>query len=335
MNKIKGFIVVFGLFFVTMAEAGFFGMGAGFALHQYENGGKNSLKPVEASATDLTRPGQCPEHYPLGDPKRVDTGYSMSGSANEVDARSYYLCEIGYAVQYDTLTKDPVWSAEVLNGKLLHGAKDPRTNDFAPNPVLDYSKQAGLFDYKNSSYDRGHMTPAADQSGKGEHVMSQSFYLTNMVPQVGENQNRGIWEEIEKQVRFWAMDRNQVYVVTGPVFNKQEHSVVGRDRVWVPQYLFKVVYDPARNESIGFLVPNVQVVSKSTKRIVPGIESQPQTLASSAINCNGTPCIPKDFAVPVAEIEKYAGLRFFPALSDDQHNNVTIINFNSWKFSRH
>lgn len=77
------------------------------------------------------------------------------------------------------------------------------------------------------------MAPAADmrvQDGKGldgTQSMSESFYLTNMVPQVGMNNNRGIWSDLEGQVRGWAVYiEGQVLVVTESVLLKVINQLV-------------------------------------------------------------------------------------------------------------
>jgi endonuclease G len=59
------------------------------------------------------------------------------------------------------------------------------------------------------------MAPSADMAWD-EQAMSESFYLSNMVPQVGIGMNRGIWKDLEEKVRKWTLDRKSVYVFTGP-----------------------------------------------------------------------------------------------------------------------
>ena len=46
--------------------------------------------------------------------------------------------------------------------------------------------------------------------------MSESFLLTNMSPQA-PSFNRGIWKRLEEQVRFWAIEKDSILVVSGPV----------------------------------------------------------------------------------------------------------------------
>jgi endonuclease G len=78
--------------------------------------------------------------------------------------------------------------------------------------------------------------------------MAQSFSLANMVPQYSIN-NRKAWASIEKATRKYVMRAaGDVFVITGPVFDGTPPTI-GADRVWVPQHLFKLVYDPSTNRS--------------------------------------------------------------------------------------
>jgi DNA/RNA endonuclease G (NUC1) len=271
--------------------------------------------------------GLCPEHYPLGAPVVV------SADHDRVERRSFYLCRIGYSVQFDPATKTPLWSAENLNGQQINGAREPRTNDFQPDPQVPGPAQATLKDYVHTKFDRGHMSPAADQSGRPGDAMSQSFYLTNMVPQVGPNQNRGIWADLEAQVRHWSEQRGDVAVVTGPIFDPRGHATMGSSNVWVPVALYKVVIDPQTMSAIAFIIPNRQIVTRKTHTLDEGNPEFPQTTPAQAINC-GNVCTVASFAVPVSQVEQATGLRFFSRLDNATHQRVVQAIDNSWRFGR-
>lgn len=49
--------------------------------------------------------------------------------------------------------------------------------------------KAKLSDYLRSGYDRGHMAPAADCK-HSQNAMDETFYLSNIAPQVGDGFNR-------------------------------------------------------------------------------------------------------------------------------------------------
>ena len=84
--------------------------------------------------------------------------------------------------------------------------------------------------------------------------MVESFYLSNIAPQ-NPALNRGAWARLEENIRNWVLERNDLVIITGPVFGMQA-DVIGRSPVRVPQAFFKVVFDPARREAVAFVYPN-------------------------------------------------------------------------------
>ncbi len=247
--------------------------------------------------------GACPQHYPFGVPV-------VNANVEKVERRSFFLCEQNYAVQYDTSTKNPIWVSEVLIGSQQKSTFVERVDNFMQNPKVPQPAQANLGDFRNSGFDRGHMAPAADMLN--EKAMEESFYLTNMVPQVGPNMNRGIWAELEGIVRKWSVQRGKVIVVSGPIFDVNTKTI-GSSEVWVPSYLYKIVLDPNTGDSIGFIMPNRQIITRKTKSLDNGNILYPQTTASYAENCSRV-CTLDNFIVPVAKIEDLLDIDFFPTV---------------------
>jgi len=85
------------------------------------------------------------------------------------------------------------------------------------------------------------MAPAGDMPNAT--AMAQSFSLANMVPQ-SQRHNGGVWSKIEKDTRLFAQRaKGDVYVITGPVYLPGKQRFIGANKVQVPDYLFKLVYD--------------------------------------------------------------------------------------------
>jgi endonuclease G len=199
-----------------------------------------------AWATDF---GKCNTMFPQNTPPKV------SKSATKP------LCFDSFAVLYSVETKTPVYVVEKLNYLRL-GSKEPRTNHFHEEPMLSLSERSTLKDYNHSGYDRGHMAPAADMPNS--LAMEQSFSLANMVPQ-SSKLNRGIWaKSVEKPTREYVKKRSKgdVYVFTGPVYNGSVKTV-GPNRVRVPDYVFKLVYDSGTGKSWVFYLENKDEVRMS------------------------------------------------------------------------
>jgi len=205
----------------------------------------------------------------------------------------------GYVVSHNNWLKIPNWVAYRLTSEYLAG-KTPRGSDFRTDDSFKPHQRAELEDYKASGYDRGHLAPAGDMK-RTRQAMSESFYLSNMAPQVGAGFNRGIWEELEKKVRHWALRRREVWVFTGPAFRETQGEMrfllIGPHRVAVPTHFFKILAsrdDDASIDAIAFLIPNEPTPREKLREHLTTID----------------------------EIEEHTGLDFLDALPDDVENDL-------------
>ncbi|MDP2762807.1 MAG: DNA/RNA non-specific endonuclease [Sideroxyarcus sp.] len=155
--------------------------------------------------------------------------------------------------------KVPIWVAEHLTREKT-SASFERTNDFRPDLDIKAGERAKLSDYKGSGYDRGHMAPAGDMRWD-QQAMSESFFLSNMVPQTGKWMNQGIWKDLEEKVRLWALSRGEVYIYTGPIYVTTAPDTIGTNRVAIPTHLYKIIYDPITVDTIAFIMPNIKLKS--------------------------------------------------------------------------
>ena len=164
------------------------------------------------------------------------------------------LCFSAFAVLHSGKSRTPIYVAERLNRAVLLDARDgQRTNEFFADARLPRGERAELEDYQGSGFDRGHLAPAGDMATA--ESMAQSFSLANVVPQYPVN-NRKAWATIEKATRRYVMRAaGDVFVITGPVFDSNPPTI-GSRRVWVPQHLFKLVYDPSTNRAWAHWLDN-------------------------------------------------------------------------------
>lgn len=203
-----------------------------------------------------------------------------------IKENTQYICKLNYAVHYRYDTRTAEYVVEHVTKEAVSG-KAKRKNDFRQDPDIPDSNEAALSDYAGNPYDRGHLAPAANNTISKE-VMSESFYLTNMVPQV-PNHNRGIWRILELKVRSWALEPDSdIYVASGTVY-EPGFKTIGTNKVGVPSKLWKVVIDIKNKRAIAFLFPHTPLAVKD---------------------------LPK-FAVTIAEVEKATGINFMPKLPAD------------------
>ncbi|WP_082584365.1 DNA/RNA non-specific endonuclease [Noviherbaspirillum sp. Root189] len=164
------------------------------------------------------------------------------------------LCYDAFAVLHSGLAKTPVFVAERLSRAQLENDKSgKRTDKFFADARIPRGERAELDDYKHSGYSRGHMAPAGNMPTV--QAMAQSFSLANMVPQAPEN-NQKSWNGIEQTTRKYALRaKGDVYVISGPVYDGKPKTI-GDNRVWVPTYLYKLVYDATTGRAWAHWIEN-------------------------------------------------------------------------------
>jgi len=167
----------------------------------------------------------------------------------------------GYVLGHDGRLKIPVWVQYELGRGDLSGTA-ARKDDFRADASIPYRYRAETDDYEDSDFDRGHMAPAGDMN-RSEKVMSESFLLSNMAPQVGIGFNRNIWRSLETAVRGWVQERGRLTIITGPIFaienSRVSYDVIGENNVAVPTHFYKIVVDnndPDNVQALAFMMPN-------------------------------------------------------------------------------
>lgn len=170
------------------------------------------------------------------------------------------VCRRGYVLSYNSATHSPDWVLERLTAAELRGPAK-RKDNFKEDPLLN-ALDADDTDYVPRVYDRGHQAPAAD-AAFDQKVNDQSFFFSNMSPQVGIGFNRGIWRVLEETVRSWVLcgGHDELYVITGPIYENPK-GVIGHDKLIVPGSFYKIVYDPKAVRVVGFVLENTKIGSR-------------------------------------------------------------------------
>lgn len=170
----------------------------------------------------------------------------QSPSDQVISHSAYTLC-------YSEKHEQASWVAYELTRSETQKAVE-RSNKFMIDPQVK-SGSATDADYKASGYDRGHLAPAADM-GWSEKTMQESFYYSNMSPQLPAF-NRGIWKQLEELVRDWAIAEDTILVVTGPLL-RDGLPAIGVNKVSIPEYYYKAILDVSgkTRKGIAFILPN-------------------------------------------------------------------------------
>ena len=211
---------------------------------------------------------QCPQFTVNGTPQ-----YQAQPGDQE-------LCKTNYAVIHRCSVKAPVAVFEHLTVATMSGPAK-RKDNFRPDPAVAPNCQAQLADYAilGKTHDRGHMSPAGNNT-TNDAIMSESFFLSNMVAQVANN-NRGIWKQLETWERDWATaPGTDFYIISGGIFD-QGHQTVGNG-LGVPTRLYKIIIEKNSKKVMAYLMPNGPLPVQD---------------------------LPK-YQVPMAQIEQATGMKF-------------------------
>lgn len=213
-----------------------------------------------------------------------------------------------FVLSYDRRNRVAHWVFEHLNkDKLQPNNEISRSKcEFKPDPSIHPFFRSENSDYKGSGYDRGHLAAAGNHKCAQSHV-DQTFFLTNMAPQVGVGFNRDSWNRLEKHVRHLTKVYKDVYVCTGPLYLPKveangkkyvRYEVIGTNHVAVPTHFYKIVVGETHDSKLemeAFVMPNA-----------PIDDNAPLT----------------NFQVPPESIERAAGLLFFDKIARDKLNKI-------------
>ena len=183
-----------------------------------------------------------------------------------------FLCRKNYAVIHACSVKNPVAVMEYITPTAITGPAK-RQDDFREDPEVAPNCRSRLADYQGGQYDRGHMSPAGNNTQTAE-IMSESFFLSNMIPQVPNN-NRGIWRILESQVRDQIKETGQgLYVISGAIFDPN-YTKIGNN-VGVPTRLFKIIINKQTGRVTAFLMPNAPLPVADLPKYVTTVQQVEQ-----------------------------------------------------------
>lgn len=134
-----------------------------------------------------------------------------------------------YTCLYDPEMYASYWVTYPLCYDHINGSG--RSDQWAYDPDVPTAKQTnctsgayGVYlnteNYTNNYYSRGHQIASADRNGVDD-MCDQTFYMTNITPQLQNGFNGGVWNNLETAVRNLTSSCDTVYVVSGAAFRKK------------------------------------------------------------------------------------------------------------------
>uniref|UniRef100_A0A1B0F9P3 Lipase domain-containing protein n=1 Tax=Glossina morsitans morsitans TaxID=37546 RepID=A0A1B0F9P3_GLOMM len=155
-----------------------------------------------------------------------------------------------FVISYDRRNRVARWVYEHLQtSSIFNTAGSRRMAEYKADLGIPSDFRVDTTDYKDSGYDKGHLAASGNHKSKQSHC-NDTFYLTNIAPQVGEGFNRGCWQKLEAYVRDLCKRYGSVFVCTGPLYLPRksdtdkwyvEYEVFGPKTIAVPTHYFKVI----------------------------------------------------------------------------------------------
>lgn len=178
------------------------------------------------------------------------------------------ICHTGYFTAYSPEVKMPLFVAWTLTSDHALGCNG-RVGSFVNDPMAG-GKDIPPSSYIGSGFDKGHLADANDFN-YDPALESQTFYMTNMTPQV-PGMNRGPWKWVESATRDWAVEHKQVLVYAGPVISPFD-SKFSSYKIDIPKQYWKIVIDATTGQSISFLMDNSKFSSTQVPSTITSIHN--------------------------------------------------------------
>ncbi|MFZ1751706.1 MAG: DNA/RNA non-specific endonuclease [Saprospiraceae bacterium] len=210
-----------------------------------------------------------------------------------------------YSLSYIEDAEQAEWTAYVMDKDMLNAPNVERSDRFNIDDMVT-TGSAAHSDYSNSGYTRGHLVPAGDMAFD-DIAMQESFYMSNMTPQLRQF-NNGIWKELEENVRDWTYKAGRLYIITGPILDHPIKTIGRQNQVKVPSAFYKILLDYTDPEikAIAFIIPH----EMSESRL-------------------------EDYMVTIDEVERVTGKDFFNEMINDTEEEQleSKINKSLWNVS--
>lgn len=168
------------------------------------------------------------------------------------------LCKEGFSVGYSNNNKGPVWvSYKIDRSSQIRAESNPRYRPiFREDAALKEKDRVLPTSYHGSDYDRGMILDSSLATSKKSfddtRVMSATLPLLTEFNRYDYG-NNGAWSVIRKLDGPAAYRHEKIVVIAGPVFAGEPKKING---VRVPDYMFKILYEPYGNKSLAIVIPH-------------------------------------------------------------------------------
>lgn len=226
---------------------------------------------------------------------------------------------INYSMEYDCDLKAQRWAAYRWDASNIRKAVN-RTDAWNVDPLIPQEYQTTNDDYSNSGYTRGHIVASEDRVYSRE-ANEQTFYYSNMHPQLYGFNTQGIWWKAENELirdRYCKFDQGNsnyfcdtLYVVKGGTIAPV--NINGKDTAG---------YTWAQGRGQRLVCPRyffMALLRKSSKDTTQGGYA---AIGFWMEHKSNTDSNYRQYAVSIDELERLTGIDFFCNLPDNLENQV-------------
>ncbi len=193
---------------------------------------------------------ELPETLVPGEDYRYITHYATTLESGK-RVRNYAAC-------YDTRRHNPMWVASVHHSCYLEGRGRTDPDPWRPDPSMTQDEQSVIYpsdwenwpwtgnggrptdgfyywtaDYTNEYFTKGHLLRSDDRRGAGSDMNIQTFYPTNIAPEMYLH----VWQENGEETSTWGIvedllseewtgSRDTTYVVTGCYYGDDRYKAI-------------------------------------------------------------------------------------------------------------
>lgn len=254
-------------------------------------------------------------------------GYARRLEMPRLDSDNIFNCyttteqkkeTVTFSIEYDKVKRHAKWVAFTFDRNTAQknwNRSDWKNDPFKSDPLLDDNICNGHSDHRKDNYDRGHLCASEDRT-YAQEANAQTFYYSNISPQLREFNQRGPWLRLENQVREWGGCNDNIapigdtlYVVKGGTIRDGEyydsrgkHGVIVKNYkkmngIVVPAHYFMALLSYKDNSFIGIAFYIEHKVHKNTTPLV-------------------------DYAISIDSLEALTGIDFFCNLPDRTEKSV-------------
>ncbi|MCK4440934.1 MAG: DNA/RNA non-specific endonuclease, partial [Sulfurovaceae bacterium] len=123
----------------------------------------------------------------------------------------------GFTIAYSYKYKAPIFAETILEWNDFT-KKMKRKAGFVKDSRIPKKFSQATKDYSKSGYEKGHMIPAI-MTRRSELAQNQSFFYTNIVPQL-RKVNNPVIREIERYAKNLAYEHGSIHYLVGCTFGK-------------------------------------------------------------------------------------------------------------------